>query len=342
MSSGSSSFKKPARLGRGLSALVGTNPPVHVDPSPDAAQKTNIQAVEQPNLGGLVLVAVEAIRANPHQPRRHFDDDALIALAESIRQDGVMQPVVVRRLGGGGGGGDEAVYELVAGERRLRASRLAGMETIPAVVRDVDDRTSAELALIENLQRADLNAVERALAFRALADRYQLTHAEIGERVGMDRTSVSNHLRLLDLDDEILSMVAEGRLGFGHARALLGIADDERRVALARVAAEESWSVRAVERAATGEPEMKREPAAEAGKENSFNSTPRQQNDTSGQARARAVLDDMERRLSEHLGTRVTLKTDRTGQKGTLTLEFFNLDQFDGLLDRLGYSHDLA
>ncbi len=337
MSSGSPSFKKPARLGRGLSALVGTTPPVRVESAAlNTAQSANNPVL--PESGGLVMVPVEMVRANPNQPRRHFDDDALLALAESIRRDGVMQPVVVRRVVGEGGDS----YELVAGERRLRASRLAGLETIPAIVREVDERTSAELALIENLQRADLNPVERALAFRALADRYRMTHAEIGERVGMDRASVSNHLRLLDLDDETLSMVAEGRLGFGHARALLGIADAERRTALARLAAEESWSVRAVERAAAGEAGMKPADAPEPGGEKSLGSTTMQQNGTPARTRARAVLDDMERRLSEHLGTRVTLKTDRTGQKGTLTLEFFSLDQFDGLLDRLGYSHDLS
>jgi ParB family chromosome partitioning protein len=339
MTNGPTPFKKPARLGRGLSALVGTNPPVRVDAAgAGAAQSTNIQTSPEPGAGGLVLLPVDSIRANPSQPRRHFDDDALIGLAESIRQDGVMQPVVVRRAGDGDG------YELVAGERRLRASKLAGLETIPAILREADDRASAELALIENLQRADLNPVERALAFRALADRYQLTHAQIGERVGMDRASVSNHLRLLDLDDEILSMVGEGRLGFGHARALLGIADGARRLVLARLAAEDSWSVRAVERAAAEEGTAGGAdgPGATASGENSLRGVATQQNDIPGQTRARAVLDDMERRLSEHLGTRVILRTDRSGRKGTLTLEFFSLDQFDGLLERLGYSHHLS
>lgn len=335
MTNGSSSFKKPARLGRGLSALVGTNPPVRVDAATEPAQNTNTQTSTEPLLNSLSWLPVDSIRANPNQPRRHFDDDALLGLAESIRQDGVMQPVVVRRAGDG--------YELVAGERRLRASRLAGLETIPAILRDVDDRASAELALIENLQRADLNPVERALAFRTLADRYQLTHAQIGERVGMDRASVSNHLRLLDLDDEILAMVGEGRLGFGHARALLGVEDAERRGVLARLAVEDAWSVRALERAAAESGVAEQQAVAPpASGENSSRAPTTQQNDTTGQTRARAVLDDMERRLSEHLGTRVTLNTDRSGQKGTLTLEFFSLDQFDGLLERLGYSHELS
>lgn len=335
MTNGSSSFKKPARLGRGLSALVGTTPPVRVEATQPESVPPSEPAAEPRSIpNGLQTLPVDQIRANPNQPRRRFDADALLALAESIRQDGVLQPVVVRADPDGRG------YELVAGERRLRATRLAGLDTIPAVVRAVDDRASAELALIENLQRADLNPVERALAFRTLADRYQLTHAQIGERVGLDRVSVSNHLRLLELDEEILGMVADGRLGFGHARALLGITDAERRSSVARLAAEESWSVRAVERASadgseTAQPVVTDE---QTQKVNSSSVAGVQQT----QSRARAVLDDMEKRLGEHLGTRVTLRTDRSGQRGTLTLEFYSLDQFDGLLERLGYRHEIS
>ncbi len=327
MANGSASSKKPARLGRGLSALVGTTPPVRVDPPGADVTQTS------PDHPGLLMLPVSSIRANPHQPRRSFEEGALAALAESIKKDGVMQPVVVRAVG-------DRAYELVAGERRLRAARLAGAETIPAVVREADDRTSAELALVENLLRADLNPVERAMAFRDLIDRHGLTHAEVGDRVGMDRASVSNHLRLLELDERVLSMVAEGRLGFGHARALLGVQDADARLALAVLASEEGWSVRAVERAARDLTNTTA-PAADG----PTDASPAPTNapvPADNNARARAVLDDMERRLSEHLGTRVTLKTDRSGRKGSLTLEFFTLDQFDGLLERLGYRHDVS
>lgn len=331
MTNGSSSSRKPARLGRGLSALVGTNPPVRVDaPQSTPDQRPIIQTNTESSTNSLLMLRLDDIRPNPQQPRRSFDESALGMLAESIRRDGVMQPVVVRAVVDG--------YELVAGERRLRASRLAGVETIPAVVREADDRTSAELALIENLQRADLNPVERAAAFRVLGDRYAMTHAQIGERVGMDRASVSNHLRLLDLEESILTMLAAGQLGFGHARALLAVEDPERRLALAKLASEESWSVRAVERAAS-EHSGERSDMTSGGVQEKTSSKNTQEN-TNG--RARAVLDDMERRLSEHLGTRVTLRTDRSGQKGSLTLEFFSLDQFDGLLERLGYRHDVS
>lgn len=341
MTNGSSSTRKPARLGRGLSALVGTNPLVQVAPTKSTpTQTTNLVSNEAEGASGLVMALVDSIRPNPQQPRRHFDEASLEALAGSIGRDGVMQPVVVRPVPGPDGGG----YELVAGERRLRASKMAGLDRIPAIVRTVDDRTSAELALIENLQRADLNPVDRARAFRSLVDRYAMTQADVAERVGMDRSSVANHLRLLDLGDEILEMVSDGRLAFGHARALLGISDPADRLALATLAAEESWSVRAVERAvsqATTGAATGAEPGDDPNKDSGVNiSDISQSRDTND--RARAVLDDMERRLSEHLGTRVTLRTDRGGQKGSLRIEFFSLDEFDGLLDRLGYRHELG
>lgn len=338
MSNGSSSAKKPARLGRGLSALVGTNPPIVVESTTRAVQKPTFQSTEGAPVatGGLVRLPIDSIAPNPQQPRRSFDETALRSLADSIARDGLMQPVVVRAVGDG--------YELVAGERRLRASRLAGQAEISAIVREVDDRASAELALIENLQREDLNPVERARAFGALCDRYNMTHAEVGERVGIDRVSVSNHLRLLELDEGLLAMIEDGRLGFGHARALLAVSDPARRLALGVLASEESWSVRAVERAAGGYNST--QGAGNAQDENDLKSgaekTASHSADDSSRVRARAVLDDMERRLSEHLGTRVTLRTDRRGQKGSVTIEFFSLDEFDGILERLGYRQDIS
>lgn len=324
-SSPNASPKKPARLGRGLSALVGSTPPVRVGPD-QTKQEHNTQRARPDGAGpGLLSLPVGEIRPNPHQPRRSFDEASLATLAASIARDGLMQPVVVRRALDGG-------HELVAGERRLRASKLAGLERIPAILREADDRTSAELALIENLQRADLNPVERARAFRALIERHGLTQTELGDRVGMDRASVSNHLRLLDLGEDLLGMVEDGRLGFGHARALLAVGDPSERARLASLVVEEGWSVRATERAAG---------ATDAAQQKEKTPAPAQEADSS-RTRARAVLDDMERRLSEHLGTRVTLRTDRSGQKGSVTLEFFSLDQFDGILDRLGYKHDVS
>lgn len=330
--------KRPARLGRGLSALVGTNPAVAIETPTKSVQHANITAPERDVRGsdGLMRLPIGSIAPNPQQPRRSFDEAALRSLADSIVRDGLMQPVVVRAVGAG--------YELVAGERRLRASKLAGLGEISVIVREVDDRASAELALIENLQREDLNPVERARAFAALCERYSMTHAEVGERVGIDRVSVSNHLRLLDLDEVLLRLVESGRLGFGHARALLAVSDPSRRIALGVLASEESWSVRAVERAAAEHNSIQE--ISRVVDENTLNpaaaNAAQVGDEQQSRGRARAVLDDMERRLGEHLGTRVTLRTDRRGQSGSVTIEFFSLDEFDGILDRLGYRQDVS
>ncbi|MEM9373214.1 MAG: ParB/RepB/Spo0J family partition protein [Planctomycetota bacterium] len=331
-STGRASRRGP-KLGRGLSALVGPGAPLRVGAEPEGApagleQNTNIISgtpthdVITNNM--FAMVPVDSVMPNPHQPRRVFDEAALESLAASIRADGVMQPIVVRRAGD--------AFELVAGERRLRASRLAGLAEVPAIIREVDDRTSAELALIENLQRADLNPVERARAFRALLDRHGLTQAQLGSRLGMDRASVTNHLRLLDLGEEILDMIATGSLGFAHGRALAGVSNLAARQRLAESAAEESWSARRLERAvaehAGGGGERSETGGAAPTDEGPKPEEP---------SRARVVLDDMEKRLGEHLGTRVALKTDASGRRGTVTISFFTLDEFDGILDRLGY-----
>jgi len=191
---------------------------------------------------------VARISPNPQQPRREFDDAELGRLAASIERHGVLQPVVVRRVAGSEDPGGER-YELVVGERRWRASRRAGRETIPAVVADVAERERLEVALVENVQRADLNAIELGLAFRTLSEN-GATQEEIGQRVGLDRSSVANHLRLLDLPREIQKDVETGRLSFGHARALLGVASPERRRALRRRIVDEDLSVRDTERLA--------------------------------------------------------------------------------------------
>lgn len=326
------SSKKQPRLGRGLSALVGSAPAARVESprSVEPLHNTNEQTVS----GGarLIEAPVDKVRANPFQPRRSFDESALATLAESIKADGVMQPIVVRALDDG--------YELVAGERRLRASKLAGLASIPAIVREVDDKTSAELALIENLQRADLNPVDRATAFRALIDRHGLTQAELGDRLGMDRSAIANHLRLLELGDSILSMIAEGTLGYAHGRALAGVGEASAREALAQQAADEGWSARATERAVASW-NADRAPGPDA--ENTENAGENKQNEEDrGPDRARVVLDDMERRLGDHLGTRVSIKTDPSGQRGGVTISFFSLDEFDGILERLGYRAGLS
>jgi ParB family chromosome partitioning protein len=185
-------------------------------------------------------IAVELIRPNPQQPRKRFDEAALKALSESVSERGVLQPVLVRPQPGG-------TYELVAGERRWRAAQLAGLETMPALVQHRGDDASLEIALIENMAREDLNPVEEARAVAALVEELELTREEVGRRVGRSRVAVSNLLRLLDLPDEVLALIEEGRLSEGHGRALLLAEDHADRRTLARSAVEGAWSVRVLE-----------------------------------------------------------------------------------------------
>jgi ParB family chromosome partitioning protein len=208
-------------LGRGLELLVGG--------SPDGQQ--------------LAQIRVDEIAPNGRQPRRRFEPEATAGLAESIRQQGLLQPVVVRPRPGGG-------YELIAGERRWRAARDAGIESVPALVREADDRDSLLLALVENVAREQLSAVEEARAYAVLVDEFGLTLADLGARVGRSKSSVSNRLRLLELPDEILWMLVRGELTEGHARAVLAVPDDDERKRLARRIVRSGLSVRAAENAA--------------------------------------------------------------------------------------------
>ncbi len=195
---------------------------------------------------GLRELALEVVKPNPDQPRRGFDGEALLALAESIKARGVLQPVVVRPLAGGS-------YELLAGERRLRAARLAGMERIPALVRPAEDSERLELALIENMAREDLNAVESARACATLVDDLGVTKEELARRLGRSRAALSNLIRLLDLPDEALAMIEAGELSEGHGRAILTCKDQGGRRRLARAARDRGWSVRETERQAGAE-----------------------------------------------------------------------------------------
>jgi ParB family transcriptional regulator, chromosome partitioning protein len=201
-------------MGRGLAAILSsTAPESGRSPHPDLRD-----------------VPVELIAPNPNQPRQRFDEDAMVALAESLRERGVLQPILVRPVPGG-------TYELIAGERRWRAAQLAGFETVPAVVREHDDAASLELALIENMAREDLNPIEEARACAMLVDELGLTREDVGRRVGRSRVAVSNLMRLLELPDEVLELLADGSLSEGHGRALLMAHDHGDRRRLARAAA---------------------------------------------------------------------------------------------------------
>jgi ParB family chromosome partitioning protein len=209
-------------MGRGLSALLA---PTREDDAPASELRE---------------IPVDLIAPNPRQPRRDFDEGALVQLADSLRERGVLQPVLLRPVPGG-------TYELIAGERRWRAAQLADFDTVPALVRPHDDAESLELALIENMAREDLNPVEEARACALLIDELGLTREDVGRRVGRSRVAVSNLLRLLDLPDEVLDLLAAGHLTEGHGRALLTASDHDARRSLARAAVQEGWSVRQTE-----------------------------------------------------------------------------------------------
>jgi ParB family chromosome partitioning protein len=219
--------ERPRGMGRGLAAILA------VTDDGEAAEE-------------LRSIATELIAPNPRQPRNDFDEDAIIALADSIRARGVLQPVLVRPILGG-------TYELIAGERRWRAATAAGLNVIPAIVRHRDDAASLEIALIENMAREDLNPVEEARACAALTEELGLTREEVGRRVGRSRVAVSNLVRLLDLPDETLDLIAAGELSEGHGRALLTATDNDERRRLARDAAAGGWSVRELEARARGD-----------------------------------------------------------------------------------------
>src|SRR5215217_8699895 len=212
-------------MGRGLSAILASTAPPDGEAPPDAELRE---------------VPVELIAPNPRQPRHAFDEDALVALADSLRQRGVLQPVLVRPVAGG-------TYELIAGERRWRAAKMAGFDHVPALVRSHGDAESLELALIENMAREDLNPVEAARACALLVEELGLTREDVGRRVGRSRVAVSNLLRVLDLPDEVLDLLAAGHLTEGHGRALLLASDHDDRRRLARSAVQEGWSVRQTE-----------------------------------------------------------------------------------------------
>ncbi len=326
---------KPSRLGRGLSSLMAT--PVAVQPTgvgdragggrvPRPGPEPGAVAGDtEPTVaaeGQVVWLGLDAITPNPHQPRQQFDATALSRLAESIASEGLMQPIVVRPRPGAaphaGAGRGVTAYELVAGERRWRAARLAELDRIPAIVRELDDRQLAEWALVENLQREDLNPIERAEAFHRLADGFGLSHDEVAQRVGLDRSTVTNHLRLLRLDPEVGSLVARGVLSMGKARALAGVEDAAAQRDLAKRVVKEEMTVRKVEaavRALTG-------PAPSA---------------TAAPPAARsAYLDDVERQIRDQLGTKVVIRPYRKKGTGCLSIDFHSLEHFDALIEMLG------
>ncbi len=314
------SLKSKPRLGRGLSSLISVSDlpiereipnslaekPVSISDRPlDPPPQSSELATNLVNEVGL-----DQIRPNPHQPRRKMDEGSIAELAASFKTSGIIQPIVVRREG------DH--FELIAGERRWRAAALAGLQTIPAIVRDVDRLTQAQLALVENVQRENLNPIDRAMAYQTLTRELGLTQAELASRVGEERSTIANFLRLLDLPESVQTWVGEGRVSHGHAKILAGVTDRSEQERLANLVVSQELSVRNLERMIqAGAPQ----------KVEQRDATPVRS----------AHIQDLEKSLSRQLGMRIQVRTaGQSKSKGRLVIHYANLDQFDDLLGRLG------
>jgi len=281
------------RLGRGLGALL-SEPAVEARPT-------------ELNLA--------SIRPNPLQPRRHFDTEALAELRDSIRQHGLLQPIVVRRKGDG--------FEIVAGERRWRACRLAGLQQIPAVIReDLDDRGMLELALVENVQRQDLDPIERARAFQQLKSVLGVTQEQVADRVGLRRPTVTNLLRLLELPEAVQALVSSNQLSMGHARAILSAEDPATRLELAKEAVAQHWSVRELER------------RARTGLQGRLAGQGTGDDAAATAAEVPAWVAAVEARLKTALGTRVAIKAG-AGERGQIQIDYYGRRDLDRLLAML-------
>lgn len=314
-------------LGRGLDALFGGPPPRDIEPpsndtavngnheppvvaeEPPAVEFAAREAVPAPapaRRTGPELLDIDLISPNPEQPRTHFEPEQLRELAESIAEHGIIQPLIVSRDNDGG-------YRLIAGERRLQAARLAGLQSVPVVTREATDSELLELALIENIQRADLNAIEEAMAYRRLIEDYGLTQEETARRVGKNRATVANALRLLNLDQEIRRSLVSGEITEGHARALLGISDNRARVAAWRDVVKRNLSVRDTEGLV-----RKAAVSADGGATSPG---------VAATARRDAELADLEAKLRRALSTKVTVSPQKKGAR--ITIDCFSAEELE-------------
>lgn len=328
------------RLGRGLSSLINvselpveTAVPQRAAPTPVPASPAAPVAASAPStsstpastpeikpvssatpqadvLSNVLELPVDAIVPNPYQPRRSWDESKLKELAASIKSTGLIQPILVRRTADG-------QTQLIAGERRWRASQLAGLKTIPVIIRDVDVYNQAQMALIENIQREDLNPIDRAAGYKALIEQLGLTQAELAGRLGEDRAGIAHHLRLLELPPAVQAMVRDGKLPFTHAKIIANVPDANEQSRLANLAVTQGLNVRNLERLVTGSPKAASKTKVAAG--NSIH------------------LMDLEKKIAGQLGLRVNVRTTpKSAGRGRVVIHYGSLDQFDELMTRLG------
>lgn len=308
-------------LGRGLGALINTSTATMTTPTTTLVEDEHQHERDDATL--LVEVPTAEILRSPWQPRQNFDEEALNELAESIRANGLIQPLVCRKNSAGR-------YELIAGERRLRAAVVAGLAKVPVVLVEAENRRAAEMAIIENIQRQDLNAIEEAEGYRTLTDSFNLTQQEVAERVGKARASVANALRLLDLPDEVKQLVSSGLLSPGHAKLLLSLDEFAEQIVLGRKCVTEELTVRALERV------IQRRRQSMGDHERQKSGTP---------DLPESFVRDLTDRLHTHFGTAVRLTpgvTHANGRhsKGMLEIDFYDNDDLDRILTLLGITLD--
>ena len=293
-------------LGRGLEALIREPEPQVAPPSVPAAVGSVAPPTREIMSAGPQQIDIDLLEPSPYQPRTRFREEALEELSRSIKASGIIQPLVVRPIG--------ARFQLIAGERRWRAAQRAGLNKVPAIVRQVSDELALEMTLVENIQREDLNAIEAARAFERLMAEFHLTQEAVAERTGKDRTTVANAVRLLKLEPTIQEWIEEGKLSAGHGRALLAVADAPLRMRYAQRASRGGLTVRQIERLAARRARSTSAPATIA-----------------QDANIRAALEELQR----HLGTKVLLREKTKMRPGQLVLEFYEDAQLMGLYDRL-------
>ncbi len=298
--------EQPRRLGRGLEALLAMK-------APEPRNTGNAPSADTTPIAGLQNVRLNEIRPNPYQPRKEFKLEELSELQASLKASGLLQPITLRPAPNGTG------FELIAGERRFRAATALGWTEIPAVVRSIDDKTLLTLALIENLQRSDLNPLEEAEGYKRLVDEFALSHTQVGEVVGKDRSTVANLLRLLQLPAAVRRLLGDGAISLGHARAILGLGDERAMIELAREAASQGLSVRDIERRVQAAPGSKHNTKSTATK-------PR----TPASAEARSIEDRLRRHLQTDVGVHLS-KGKNT--KGELRIHFYSNDDLARVLD---------
>jgi len=327
-------MSKEKGLGKGLDAIFGNDVSTELvkkrqTAAEEIAEKKRKKAQEQNEVEKLddigseddkapLELAIGLIQPNKNQPRKNFDEQKLQELADSLKEYGMISPIIVKKSG--------SIYEIIAGERRWRAAKIAGLSTVPVIVKDIDEQTSKELAIIENIQRDDLNPVEEAMAYQSLIDEYGMTQEEVAEKVSKNRTTITNSLRLLKLEPEILGMLGEGKISQGHARALLAIEDSELRKSIADRCAEENLSVREIEN-------LVRIDKMNKAKERES------QEESEERKRLKVIYKDLERQIKEKLGAKVTI-SPKTADRGSLTIEYYSKDDLDRLFKLLNSAKD--